>query len=59
MLSELQQKADKYESKAVRCKEWAEQAPQGPQREFFEVLATYYGNLAMDFRQAIARRSAA
>ena len=58
MSIDLQSKAEKYESKAAKCKEWADQA-QGAQREFYDVLAFYYGDLALAFRQTIARRSAA
>ncbi|WP_407181233.1 hypothetical protein [Bradyrhizobium sp. STM 3562] len=59
MMIELQKKAEKYESKAAQCRDWATQAPEGPQRAFFEVLADYYEGLAADFRQAIAKRTAA
>jgi hypothetical protein len=55
---ELQRKAEKYEVKVAQCKDWARQA-EGPQRAFFETLADYYEGLAADFRQAIAKRTAA
>lgn len=56
---ELQRKAEKYEGKAAQCRDWAEQAAEGPQRTFFEILADYYQGLAADFRQTIAKRTAA
>lgn len=59
MIAELQTKVQRYERKAAECREWAAQAPEGPEREFFVVLAAYYGELAKDFRQAIAKRTAA
>jgi hypothetical protein len=59
MIAELQTKLERYENKAAQCRDWAAQAPEGPQREFFQVLADYYGGLAEDFRQAIAKRTAA
>jgi hypothetical protein len=58
-MTDLQSKMERYESKAAQCREFAEQTPAGPQREFFEILAGYYARLASDFRQAIARRTAA
>lgn len=54
--SDLEVKAEKYESRAAEYYQLALQAPEGPQRDFFKVLAVYYENLAADFRQAIARR---
>lgn len=56
---ELQWKAEKYEAKVAQCKDWAKQAAEGPQRAFFETLADYYEGLAADFRQTIAKRTAA
>lgn len=58
MIAEIQTKMERYERKAVECREWAAQAPEGPQRQFFMVLAACYGELAKDFRQAIAKRTA-
>ena len=57
MEADLRTKVEKYEGKAARCKEWAEQAKEGPQRALYEVLAGYYGELATDFRQVIAKRT--
>jgi hypothetical protein len=59
MLIDLLQKAEKYESKVAQCEEWARQAPDGPQKDFYKVLADYYGGLATDFRHVLARRLAA
>ena len=59
MISDLQTKVEKYETRAAQCKERVQQAAEGPQRAFYEVLAHYYGGLATDFRQVIARRQAA
>ena len=59
VVSDLQSKAVKYETKLAQCEEWARQAPAGPQRAFFEVLAGYYRELATDFRQVLAKRIAA
>ena len=59
VVTDLQTKAEKYEIKAAQCDEWARQATDGPQRNFFEVLARYYGELAADFRQVIEKRKVA
>jgi hypothetical protein len=59
MEADLQTKVEKYEGKAARCKEWALQATEGPQRALYEVLARYYDELATDFRQVIAKRKSA
>jgi hypothetical protein len=56
---ELQRKAEKYEGKVAQCKDRAKRATEGPQRAFFDTLANYYESLAADFRQTIARRTAA
>jgi hypothetical protein len=56
---DLQSKAEKYEAKAAKCKEAADKAAEGAQRTMYEVLARYYGGLAIDFRQAIEKRKAA
>lgn len=57
MLSDLQAKAERYQTKAVECMQAAQEAPYGPQRVFHEVLANYYSELAMDFRQIITKRT--
>jgi hypothetical protein len=59
MGSDLQTKVARYEAKAAQCKDMAEQAADGPQKAFFEVLAGYYGELATDFRQVMAKRNVA
>jgi hypothetical protein len=53
---DLEAKAEKYETKSARCREWARQAADGPQRNFYEELAGYYGHVAEDFRQVIAKQ---
>jgi hypothetical protein len=58
-MTDLETKAEKYKTKAARCEEWALQAPVGPQRDLYEVLAHYYGELATNFRQVIEKRKAA
>jgi hypothetical protein len=55
MMMDLEAKAEKYESKTAQCKEWARQAADDPQRNFYEELAGYYSQVAEDFRQAIAK----
>jgi hypothetical protein len=59
MMTDLQTKAEKYKTKAAQCEELALQAPVGPQRALYEVLAHYYSELATDFRQVIEKRKAA
>ena len=56
MTTELEAKAEKYESKAAQCREWAEKAKEGPQRTLYQVLADYYAGLATDFRVVITKR---
>jgi hypothetical protein len=59
MMTDLQTKAEKYESKAAQCEEWARLAPVGPQQDLYGVLARYYRELATNFRQVIEKRKAA
>jgi hypothetical protein len=59
MMTDLQTKAEKYETKAAQCEEWALRAPVGPQRDLYEVLTRYYRELATNFRQVIEKRKAA
>jgi hypothetical protein len=59
MGTDLQSKVEKYETKLAKCEEWARQAPEGPQRNFYEVLAQYYRELATNFRQVFEKRKAA
>jgi hypothetical protein len=58
VVTDLQTKVQKYETKAAQCEEQVRQAADGPQRAFYEVLAHYYGKLATDVRQIIAKRQA-
>ncbi len=58
-MTDLETKAEKYKTKAAQCEEWALQAPVGAQRDLYEVLARYYGELATNFRQVIEKRKAA
>jgi hypothetical protein len=58
VVTDLQTKAEKYETRAAQCEERAQLATSGPQRALYEELAGYYGKLATDFRQIIAKRSA-
>jgi hypothetical protein len=53
---DLEAKAEKYEGKTSQCKEWARQATDEYLRNFYEELAGYYGQVAEDFRQVIAKR---
>jgi hypothetical protein len=60
-MTDLQTKAEKYETKAAQCQEWVRQAKEGSQsqRGFYEVLGRYYGDLATNFRQVIEKRKTA
>jgi hypothetical protein len=57
METDLRAKIEKYAAKATQCEEWARQAPDGAQRGFYMGLAEYYGQLASDFRQVLAKRN--
>ncbi len=59
MVTDLQTKVEKYETKAARCEESARQATDEPERAFYQELANYYGAVATDFRQVIEKRKAA
>jgi hypothetical protein len=59
VVTDLQTKVQKYETKAAQCEESARQAPDERERAFYEVLAGYYSGLATDFRQVIAKRQPA
>jgi len=41
------------------CEESARQAPDEPERAFYQDLANYYGAVATDFRQVFEKRKAA
>ena len=59
MVTDLLTKVEKYETKAARCEESARQAPDEPERAFYQELANYYGAVATDFRHVIEKRKAA
>jgi hypothetical protein len=59
VVTDLQAKVQKYETKAAQCEESARQATDGAQRAFYEGLAQYYGKVATDFRHVIEKRKAA
>jgi hypothetical protein len=40
METDLQAKAEKYETKTAQCEEWARQATEGPERALYEELVT-------------------
>ena len=58
MVTDLQIKVEKYETKAAKCEESARLAPDEPERSFYQELANYYGAVATDFRQVIEKRPA-
>jgi hypothetical protein len=55
--SELQAKLEKYERKAERYGKAAQAATSGPDRAFYQGLASYCEDLAGKFRQVIAKRA--
>jgi hypothetical protein len=55
-MMDLEAKAEKYESKTAQCREWARQATDSHQRNFYEELAGYYSQVAEDFRGVIAKQ---
>jgi hypothetical protein len=59
MMTDLQIKVKKYETKAAQCKEWVRQTTDAPQRALYEVLASYYAELATDFQKVIEKRKVA
>ena len=59
VVTDLQTKVDKYESRAFRCEEQARAATDKAQQSFYEVLAGYYSSLATDFRKIMEKRSVA
>jgi hypothetical protein len=56
MMTDLQIKVEKYETKAAQCKEWVRQATDAPHRALYEVLASYYAELAKDFHKVLEKR---
>lgn len=59
VVTDLQTKVEKYESRASRCEEQARAATDKAQQTFYEVLAGYYSSLATDFRKIIEKRTVA
>jgi uncharacterized protein YlxW (UPF0749 family) len=59
MVTDLQTKVEKYETKVAQCDESGRQARDARERDFYEVLSRYYGSLATDFRRIIEKRQAA
>ena len=57
MLSDLQTKLEKYERKAAQYEQAARRATSGPDRAFYQGLASYCDDLAEKFRQVIAKRT--
>ena len=57
MLSDLQTKLEKYERKAAQYGKSAQDATSGPDRAFYQGLASYCDDLAAKFRQVIAKRA--
>lgn len=58
LLSELQTKLEKYETKAAHCEEAAQKAPGARERAMYEELFRYYNELATDFRNVIGKQRA-
>lgn len=56
---DFQAKIEKCEAKAAKYREAGQKVAAGAQRSMYEVLASYYGNLATDFRQVVEKRSVA
>ena len=59
VVTDLQTKVEKYETRASRCQEQARAATDKSQQTFYEVLAGYYSSLATDFRKIIEKRTVA
>ena len=57
MLSDLQTKLEKYESKAAHYEKASQQAADGPERALYQGLARYCDELATKFREVIAKRT--
>lgn len=57
MSSELQAKLEKYERKAAQYEKAAQEATSEADRTFYLGLARYTDDLAMKFRQVIAKRA--
>ncbi len=59
MLSDLQAKLEKYETKAAQYRKSAQDATGEAGRAFYEGLSRYCDELATDLRRMIAKRSTA
>jgi hypothetical protein len=59
MDNDFQAKIEKCEAKAAKYREAGQKVAEGAQRSMYEVIATYYGNLARDFRLVVEKRSVA
>lgn len=59
MPGDLRAKVEKYEKKAAQYEKSAQEAKDEPGRAFYKGLARYYDELATDFRQVLAKRTAA
>ena len=57
MSSDLQTKLEKYESKAAKYGQSAQQATSKADLDFYQGLAGYCDDLAAKFRQVIAKRA--
>jgi hypothetical protein len=57
VLSDLQEKLQKYELKAANYKTAAEQAKTGADRALYQGLAGYCDDLAAQFRAVIVKRA--
>ena len=57
VLSDLQEKLEKYERKAARYETAAQRATTGADRALYQGLASYCDDLAAKFRQVIAKRT--
>ncbi len=56
-MSDLQAKLEKYERKAAQYQHAAQEATSEADRAFYQGLARYTDDLAMKFRQVIAKRA--
>jgi hypothetical protein len=58
-MEEFETKLEKYMARAARCEEQAREATDKSRQHFYEVLGTYFRNLANDFKDVIEKRKAA
>lgn len=57
VVSDLQAKLEKYERKAAQYEKSAQESTSEADRAFYQGLARYTEDLAMKFRQVIAKRT--